>query len=169
MRKFLALTLVLFLSVPAAVHAANVLDEGTPVHVVPYRVQAGDTTGAIAEYFYGDMGKATRIAYYNKLQNVNRIAVGQELQIPFYTWEDWQAYAKRTGQEITLPPTTEIEGGSQDVTVAAKPEAAKEHGSARGKLLVAIIYTSLVVALSFALYLRSRRHEYRALGMGTGR
>jgi nucleoid-associated protein YgaU len=49
-----------------------------------YRVQAGDTLSKIAKEFYGNANEYSRIfeANRDKLQNPDRINVGQELVIP---------------------------------------------------------------------------------------
>lgn len=136
------------------------------MHVTTYVVQPGDTTGAIAEYFYGDQTEAEVIAHYNRLSNVNRISVGQQLDVPFYNWDTWRQYTERTGQVPELEPGKAVSGGSEDVAVA---RTSQDGGNARSSVFAITVYGGTVIAISLLLYYRSRRHEYRALGMGAPR
>ncbi len=47
-----------------------------------YTVQAGDTLGAIAQKYYGDVGEYKKIAHYNNISNPDLIKVGQQIKIP---------------------------------------------------------------------------------------
>lgn len=136
---------------------------GTPIHVVQYTVQGGDTMGAIAEYFYQDQTRAPGIAAFNHLANVNRIGVGQPLDIPFYDPAVWRAYATRTGQPTE--PAGAVTGGSEDVAVAPA-----KGGPGAGRRLWAMgAYGFVALLLTAALYWRSRRHAHTALGVGSAR
>ncbi len=133
---------------------------GTPIHVVTYQVQTGDTMSAIAEYFYTDQTRAPAIADYNRLTNMNRIGVGQDLSIPFYDSHMWAAYAERAGLDLAA---TGGGGGSEDVAVSPL----REGGGRRWWAFA--IYGSVAAGLSVALYIRSRRHADTALGLSSPR
>lgn len=161
----LAIALLGLLGVLLAGAPAGRAQDGVPLHVVSYTVRSGDTTSAIAEYFYGRQTETEPIAAYNRLANVNRISVGQTLEIPFYDAETWRAYAERTGLPPDLPPNAAVGGGAEDVAV---PLSGHAH-SLSGRWLVIGGYGAVAVVLTTILYLRSRRHEHTALGVGTSR
>ena len=153
------LTLVLASGLWAAPAAAQ---EGTPLKVVGYRVQPGDTISGISEYFYNDRGRTEWIAQHNRLANANRISVGQRLDIPFYDMETWQAYAGRTGQP---GDAASMGGGSQDVAVTSLGDYKRRNR----RFWAIVIYGSLAFVLTTILYIRSRRQEDTALGVGVPR
>lgn len=130
--------------------------------MVTYTIQTGDTMSAIADYFYKDQTRADAIADYNRLANLNRIRVGQELQVPFYDARTWAAYAERTG--ATMDADAAVAGGSKDVAVTQAP-----HPGAGRRWWAILVYGAVAVALTAGLYIRSRRHSHEALGLGSAR
>ncbi len=47
-----------------------------------YTVKAGDTLGAIAQKYYGDVTEYKKLAHYNNISNPDLIKVGQQIRIP---------------------------------------------------------------------------------------
>jgi nucleoid-associated protein YgaU len=47
-----------------------------------YTVKPGDTLGAIAQKYYGNVGEYKKIAHYNNISNPDLITVGQQIRIP---------------------------------------------------------------------------------------
>ncbi len=47
-----------------------------------YTVKSGDTLGAIAQKYYGDVSAYKKIAHYNNISNPDLITVGQQIRIP---------------------------------------------------------------------------------------
>lgn len=74
-----------------------------------YTVKQGDTLFLIAEKYYGDGYKYTEIAKQNNLSDINKIEVGQVLQMPKL-------------DELTLPQPTPIDKAQPSAT----PQADKE-------------------------------------------
>lgn len=151
---------LLLLAPPGPTHA----QDGAPLHVVSYHVQTGDTMSAISDYFYQDQTRATSIARYNHLGNMNRIAVGQEILIPYFDSASWESYAERAGVSLAAEATNAAGGGSEDVAVTALNE-----GSGSRRFWGFVIYGSVAAALTLGLYLRSRYFSDSTLRLHSAR
>lgn len=82
-----------------------------------YTVKEGDTLGGISQQYYGDPARYTEIAEASKIQDPNRLSVGQELMIP----QDQPQMPAAQSQQPMVDEVVEQQSISPELTPAPAP------------------------------------------------